>query len=440
MSKQPNSQIARASVVGSTAVKLGVGKLKRKAKRPFMSQVAIEEDSEKLQDQEAELLFKAITQLRGTAVKMAQMLGMESELLPQRVREELGKSYHKVPPLNRVLVQKVLVNEFGKPPSELFEKFDGEAMAAASLGQVHKAELAEGQVVAVKVQYPGIQVSIESDLKLLRKLSASGVQLLPKRTRPNRQIVDVSIEEIGARLKEETDYRLEAKNTRWFEKNLTMDGIQVPKVYEAFCSDHVLTTQMLEGKHLDDWLAGNPSQEKRDKAAQLIYDCFVFSVMQLGGLHADPNPGNYLFKENGEISLVDFGCVKTLGPVFTENLPRLLNAFYLNDVQKMIEAYAAIGMTLTNSGTQDFDSTFRPFGEWVSKPFKKPYFDFKVNQSYTGEGLGLMRSMAENASLNTIAEDFIFFDRTLYGLLKIFERLEAKVFFRKNWQGYWDAL
>ena len=439
MSKVPDTQLARAGVVGSTAVRLGVGKLKSKAKRPFMSQQAVNDDVEKQQSVEAEILFNAITQLRGTAVKLAQMLGMETDLLPERVREELTKSYYKVPQLNRVLVQKVLLDEFGKTPQALFANFNSEAMAAASLGQVHQAELKDGQHVAVKVQYPGVHVTIDSDIKLLRKLSRSAIPLLAKHARPSKNVIDISIDEVGARLREETDYRLEANNTQWFKENLSLSGIQVPRVYEQFCSDRVLTTEMLQGQHLDDWLATNPSQETRDKAAQLINDCFVVSTMQLGRLHADPNPGNYLFKENGDVALVDFGCVKVLSSRFTDNLPNLLFAFYQNDIEKIIDAYAAIGMRLSNTGIDDFHTVIRPFGKWLAKPFKEPYFDFKEHNRYTNEGLQLIREIAESASMEEVEEDFIFFDRTLYGLFKIFERLEARVCFRANWEAYWGT-
>ena len=139
MSKLPSTQLARAGVVGSAAMKLGVGKIKTKVKRPFLSESASQRSEEQREDQEAELLFKAITQLRGTAVKLAQMLGMETEVLPERVRQELSKSYHQVPPLNRVLVRKVIQDELGSTPEDLFKEFDSTALAAASLGQVHRA-------------------------------------------------------------------------------------------------------------------------------------------------------------------------------------------------------------------------------------------------------------------------------------------------------------
>jgi len=402
MNKIPNSQMARAGVVGTTAMKLGVGKIKNKAKRPFLSAEKRKDAQQSQEDQDAEILFNAITKLRGTAVKLAQMMGMETDLLPDRIQKELSKSYHQVPPLNRVLVQKVILAEFGKNTDQLFEKFDTVAMAAASLGQVHRAEIGKGTSVAVKVQYPGINVTIESDLKLLRKFTSNGVRLLPKHKQPKKQIIDASIDEIGLRLMEETNYQLEAESTRWFHENLGIAGVEVPKVFDEFCTGRVITTQLVEGLHIDDWLRTNPSQALRDKAAQLIYDLFIHSTVELGRVHADPNPGNYLFKKNGELALIDFGCVKKLSKHFTQQLPPLLHAFYLDDVDKIIQAYADIGMHLSPELPANYEQVLRPFGEWLSKPIREPYFDFKEHNDYTSSGLSVIKGLSESPFLETV--------------------------------------
>jgi len=343
-----------------------------------------------------------------------------------------------VPPLNRVLVHKVINREFGKNTDQLFKKFDAVAMAAASLGQVHHAQIDNNKQVAVKVQYPGIHVSIESDLKLLRKLTTNALRLMPKDRQPKKQIVETSIDEIGSRLFEETNYRLEADNTRWFKEHLSMDGVEVPEVYGKYCTDRVITTELLEGKHLDAWLATNPSQALRDKSAQLIYELFIHSTIELGRVHADPNPGNYLFKENGELALIDFGCVKKLSSHFTERLPPLLHAFYLDDIDKIIDAYADMGMRIVPNASGDYQKALRAFGEWLSRPVKEPYFDFKKNSDYTASGLSAIIGLSEMPHLDSVEKDFIFFDRTMYGLFKIFEQLEAKVYMREHWEKLWN--
>ena len=437
MNKLPSSQLARAGVVGSTAVRVGVGKLKSKAKRPFLSKSAQKQSKLDLEDEEAELLFKAITQLRGTAVKLAQMLGMESEVLPERIREELAKSYHQVPPLNRVLVRKVLQSELGEGPDLLFKDFDASAIAAASLGQVHKATTFNNESLAIKIQYPGIHLTIDSDMKLLNKLVSGGSKLLPKQRQPNKEVLSSSLSEISARLKEETDYTAEATSTRWFHEHLQLDGLIVPKVFDEFCTQRVLATEFLTGKHLDEWLEGGPSQTEKNAAAQHIYDAFFHSAIHLKRVHADPNPGNYLFRDNGEIAIIDFGCVKKLGDRFVSHLPHLLYAFYCGDYQKIVDAYGDIGIKISSNAQQDYEQVLRPFGNWLSLPFREDYFDFNVNKDYTARGRELIHSMAHMPSFETVEEDFIFFDRTIYGLFKIFERLEARVQILGKWKSLW---
>ena len=419
----PETRLARAGIAGATALKMGIGQLRHKAKRPFMSEQERETEKTILDDKNAQLLFKALTQLRGTALKLAQMLGMELDLLPDRYRKELEKSFHKVPPLNRVLVRKVIQEEFAETPEALFKKFEPTAFAAASLGQVHAALLPDGTEVAVKIQYPGIHVALESDMNLMRKV-AIGL--------PNSTIVKQSIDEVHARLKEEVNYRLEAESTRWFRENLKVEGVMVPRIYNDWCSERVLTIEFCEGKHLDDWLADDPSQAMRDQVAQRLYDLFIHSVLTLRRMHADPNPGNYLIQDDGGIALIDFGCVKELSPQFIEVLPVLLKSYRDDDPETLLASYKALGMEYQSDDV--YEDVLKPFGQWLTQPFRDESFDFAEHADYTSNGKELIHRIASLSGVNNLAEDFIFFDRTIYGLCKIFERLGAKVRMREHWE------
>ncbi len=420
----PEGKWARASLIGSTAVKIGLGQLGHSAKRPFLSRERHAEAKEELEDQNARLLFNALTQLRGTALKAAQMLSMEVELLPERYRRELEKSYHQVPPLNRVLVRKVLQEQFGQPPENLFAAFDAHAFAAASLGQVHAAVLPDGTQVAVKIQYPGIHVAMDNDMKLLRQLM---------RGLPNAKVALQSLEEIHERLLEEVDYGLEAENTRWFRDNLQLAGVSVPRVFADYSSERVLTTEHSSGKHLDAWLADNPSQEVRNRAAQYLYDLFAHSALHLRRLHVDPNPGNYLFHEDGSLTLIDFGCVKRLSERFTKVLPRLLRAYHDDDADTVFAAYHELGMQHANPGSGVYEDVLRPFGQWISMPSREDSFDFGKHSDYTSKARELIQQLARFSGLDSLADEFVFFDRTIYGLCKIFERMGAEVRIRQHW-------
>lgn len=431
MDNLPEGKWARAGIVGSTALKVGLREVQHKVKRPFMSVERQQEDKQTLDDKNAQLIFNALTQLRGTALKAAQMLSMEIEILPERYRKELEKSFHQVPPLNRVLVRKVIQEQLGQPPEYLFASFNDVAFAAASLGQVHHATLPDGTAVAVKIQYPGIHVAMDNDMKLMRKLA-------PKL--PNPQTVLQSLEEIHARLKEEVDYVHEAASTQWFAEHLNLEGVHIPKVYLEFSGARMLTTELMAGQHLEAWLATNPSQAVRNRAAQNLYDMMAISVRQLQRLHADPNPGNYLFHADGSVSLIDFGCTKQFAPEFVAILPELLQAFVRDDQALTLALYRRLGMDHHPSSDTWYEEVLRPFAQWAALPLQEPSFDFGEHSTYTSQARDIIHKLAHNTSVDKIANDFIFFDRTVYGLCKIFERMGAEVRGLHHWLAAGDSL
>lgn len=420
----PEGKWTRAGIVGSTAFKVGLREVQHKVKRPFMSAERQQADKQDIDDKNAEMVFKALTQLRGTALKAAQMLGMETEILPERYRKELEKSFHQVPPLNRVLVRKVIQEQLGQPPEYLFASFNDQAFAAASLGQVHHATLQDGTKVAVKIQYPGIHVAMDNDMKLMRSLAPN---------LPNSQMVLQSLEEIHARLKEEVDYQHEAASTQWFAEHLQVVNVHVPKVYAEFSGTRLITTELMTGQHLETWLATNPAQAVRNRAAQNLYDTMVYSVRYLKRLHADPNPGNYLFQADGSVTLLDFGCTKQFSPEFIHILPELLQAFIADDQERILAAYRVLGMEHKPISEDWYAEVLRPFAQWVSLPLQTASFDFGKHSTYTSSGREVLHKLAHNTTLNKIANDFIFFDRTIYGLCKIFERMGAEVKARHHW-------
>lgn len=421
----PAGKWQRAGIVGSAALKAGLREVQHKVKRPFLSAARQAEAKQDIDDQNARQLFAALTQLRGTALKAAQMLSMEVELLPERYRQELEKSFHQVPPLNRVLVRKAIQEQFGQPPENLFATFDSQAFAAASLGQVHAATLPDGTAVAVKIQYPGIHVAMDNDMRLLRGLA---------RNLPNADIALQSLDEIRERLREEVDYTLEATTTRWFTEHLAVEGVSVPQVFDTYSGERVITTQRLGGKHLDAWLADKPPQAVRNLAAQRLYDAFAYSVRKLHRLHADPNPGNYLFYPDGSVSLLDFGCAKQLSPTFVSVLPRLMWAFHDDDEAATFAAYRELGMNHAKASPTWYQEVLRPFAEWVAAPLREDSFDFGEHADYTSNARELIHRLASTSGLNRVADEFIFFDRTIYGLCKIFERMGARVRIRQHWR------
>jgi predicted unusual protein kinase regulating ubiquinone biosynthesis (AarF/ABC1/UbiB family) len=425
----PTGKFNRSRVAGGALLKAGGKQLSHLARRPFMSPEARSADKEKLDENTAQILLDTFSQLRGTALKLAQMMSMDSHLLPEPIRRELSKSCHQVVPLGRPLIRKIFLHEFGRPAERIFSEFDHSAFAAASLGQVHHARNGGDVPLAVKLQYPGIDITIDNDIKIMRSLV--------KRTSQAKLLLS-SLDEISHRLHEEVDYQQEADHTDWFRKHLQLPDILIPEVRRECSTKRILTTTLLSGEHLEQWLSQSPSQQRRDHFAQRLYDLFVNSFYGLHVLHADPNPGNYLFADDGTLGLLDFGCVRHFSAEFVTLIPRLLNAYMQHDAESIIQIYRKLGMVVKELNDSELQTLYldliEPFGDWLTKPFKAGTFNFGSRASpYTKEGWATFKQLSQIAKVDGIANEFIYFDRTLFGLYQIFERLEANVNMEHPW-------
>ncbi len=414
-------KIARAGYTGLTAARMGVKTVRFMASKPFSSPKRRVAAREKLDSDNATILFKAFSQLRGTALKVAQMLSMETDLLPETYRRELAKAQHQVPPLNRAVARKMISSQLGSPPEKIFAHFDTRAFAAASLGQVHAATSLEGEELAVKIQYPGIGDTIDNDIRMIRRLI---------RAMPKSHIMLDGLKEIRLRLREETDYRLEAGNLRWFEENLRIEGIMIPKVYKALTTKTVLTMQRLPGVHLQDWLKTKPSVDERNHFGDLIGRAFQRSFYDLKKLHADPNPGNYLFAPDGTLGLVDFGCVKRFSADFVEKFSALLDAHLRNSREDVLAAYRKLDLLEDISSPTAislYDEVLKPMGDWLLKSMLPDTFDFAANPGYASEGIHFFEKMMHHPEFQNTNTEFIFLDRTIFGLYCLYEQMGAAV-------------
>ena len=421
----PVSKMSRTAVAGGAAMKIGAKKLSLLSKKPFLSKDAFQSESVRHENESAKTLFAALSQLRGTALKIAQILSLETEMLPEAYRKELQKSYYQVPPLNRAVVRRLVISELGREPEAIFKDFESEAFAAASLGQVHRATSHKGEKLAVKVQYPGVSTTIKNDLELVKSY------LVPYFK--SSYVLDAT-KEVEARLAEEVDYQHELKNTRWFKEHVKTPRVSIPKTYEAYSTKAVLTTELLSGQHIEAWLETNPSQEARNACAQTIWDLCMESFFAGGKMHTDPNPGNYLFGEDGAIGLIDFGSVKDYTAEFRRDISHLWNAHIRRDHKTVREYY--IGFGISPSGYDElYKGSFGEFGEWLAIPFKTEIFDFRDNQEYCQRGLKHIRGVIGERAIEGFTTENIMFDRNIHGLYRIFTRMNARVRFNNQWIG-----
>ncbi len=241
--------------------------------------------------------------MKGVMVKLGQMASYVDDGLAPSVRRTLSRLQDSVPPMSAELAAGVVEEELGAPPERLFEQWDPEPIAAASIGQVHRAITRSGQAVAVKVQYPGIAETMAADLDnvaLLRRML--------RITAPS-QDVDGLISELRTRVLEELDYRQEAANQRllhdYFDGHPT---ISVPAIVDELSSRRVVTSELVTGARfaeLADW-----SQQERDLAGETLYRFVFRSLYEVHAFNGDPHPGNYLFHGGGKVTFLDFGMVK----------------------------------------------------------------------------------------------------------------------------------
>ncbi|MBT3255862.1 MAG: AarF/ABC1/UbiB kinase family protein [Deltaproteobacteria bacterium] len=424
----PRGKWQRGLTGSKTAARMSRKALKYLARKPFLTEEKRQEERKALNRENAVLLFEGLSLLRGTALKMAQLLSMELDIFPPEITKELQKSYHRVPPINRALVRKTMQNALGKPPELIFEAFEPTAFAAASLGQVHRATTRDGDRLAVKIQYPGIRETIQNDVQLMRSVL---------RPLPEYRMIVPAIEEIETRLLEETDYRRELENMAFFKERLRMDRIIVPAPYGDYSTDTVLSAEHVSGLTLNEWLNTGPDRRKRDRLAQTLHDLFIFGLYRLHRIHADPNPGNFIVNGDKKIGLVDFGCVKRFDPEFVAlygELPQTALQGGRSDYMRLLKALNIAGPAMAPEVEDHMFKVFHETGQWLGKLYQEEYFDFKTNPDFIAAGKKMMARTFELRKHMDINTNFIFLHRTRYGLLRLFEQMGARVSFRNPYE------
>ena len=415
----PASKLERSGLFAKTGLKVG-----KNYAQYLMDRATGTDDPEarkqELNAQNARDLFEEFTRLRGTALKLAQSMSMDTGLLPDEFMEVMAEAQYSVPPMNKALVRKRVRDGLGRFPELLFDEFEPEAMAAASLGQVHRARLDDGRAVAVKVQYPNVRETIESDLSVARTLFERLIQA---------NGIDAHFEEVKARLQEETDYLNEAQNIDHFAEQYDGERLVVPRPVPDRTAETVLTMTHVEGQHLDSFLDAAPSQDERNHFGQLLWD---FLHEQVAGnartLHADTHPGNFLFREDGRLGVIDFGCVKTFPQQFRDDMLRLFRARMADDgdaITRLLHTLDILHDDLPADTRAELRQFFDEYGSLIVDPYRQSSFDFG-----DPDFRNRLQDCFEQASrLRTAAGSphFIFLNKALVGILNLLTQLGAQV-------------
>ena len=422
-SRIPTSKVERASRFVATGAKVGGNYLKYYAKKMLLSNV----DKADLDEENADEIYGFLSNLKGSALKAAQMLSMDQGLLPAAYANKFQMAQYSAPPLSYPLVERTFRKHFNTVPTDLFDSFSRQAVNAASIGQVHRASLG-GKDLAVKVQYPGVSASVRSDLRMAKPLAARIM---------NVKIGDLSqyMDEVEEKLLEETDYKLELQRSVEISELCShLDNIVFPTYYPDLSCSHILTMDWIDGKHLNEWLQTNPSQVERNKIGQNLWDFYQFQMHHLKQVHADPHPGNFIIKDDGTLAIIDFGCVKVIPERFYDLYFKFLSEGILSDEVQFEDQLRALDFILPSDGieeTQMFKQVFRNMIQLLNQPFHASYFDFD-DDPYFDKIYRMVDQLSQDKKLRNAnaargSKHGIYINRTYFGLYTLLHQMKAKV-------------
>jgi len=396
-----------------------------RARRTFASAERKESLDTDFQLQTAEDVTRELGNMKGAMMKIGQMASYLDTGLPEPVRQTLSSLQSDAPPMSSELAEAQLTAAFGRPPDELFLEWDPEPIAAASIGQVHRAITTEGEAVAVKIQYPGVAEAVAADLGNADWLFGGLASMFPG-VEPGP-----IVEEIKARLHEELDYELEASNQRRIGEHFADHPyIHIPAVIDRYCTDRILTTELATGSRFEEVVSWSP--EERNLAAETLFRFSFGAIYQLHTFNGDPHPGNYLFRPGGQVTFLDFGLVKRFTPDETAMFEELIIEMVFNRdgvaFRRLVEQHGILAADA-------------PFPDDMVEEYFRFYYRYVMNDAPTVIDAAYAASGVEHLfdakgpygeltrQLN-VPPSFVVVQRITLGLMGLFARLEAVA----NWQ------
>ena len=419
----PITKISRASKLVSTGAKVGVNYLKYYGDKMVNSK---EDAKERLNQNNAEDIYDSLKKLKGSALKVAQMLSMEKSILPQAYVEKFSLSQFSVPPLSPPLVIKTFKKYFGEHPENLFDTFNATSVNAASIGQVHMATK-DGKKLAVKIQYPGVAESITSDLALVKPIAIKMFNIKGKDS-------DKYFKEVENKLTEETNYILEIAQSKEIANACKhIPNLEFPEYYEDYSSERIITMDYMEGEHLSEFVAHNTDQEKSNKLGQALWDFYMFQIHKLRKVHADPHPGNFLISKEANLIALDFGCMKTIPNDFYVPYFELAEKSSIDNPQIFNDKLYELEILRNDDSPEEikfFSAMFHELLSLFTKPFHEEEFDFS-NPAFFNEISEMGQRYSKSTELRNMngnrgSTHFIYINRTFFGLYNLMFDLKAK--------------
>jgi len=416
-SKRASRYIQLTGQVGGLLTKLGANR--------FLG-VNIDKDKHALN------LKKDLGEIKGPFMKIAQFISMIPDALPIEYSNQLMQLQSHAPSMGELFVKRRMENELGENWKNFFLDFNTSASYAASLGQVHKAKLKNGDLVACKLQYPDMQSAVNVDLNQFRII----LNLFEKY---NKAIKTKKIFlEIKDRLVEEIDYENEINNIKIFKKIFEFDkSVNIPKIYRNCSTKRLITMSWLEGLSLDEMLRYSKNKKNlSERIATNIFNTWYMPFYKFCVIHGDPHFGNYSFKKNGNINLFDFGCVRFFPIKFVKAVLNLYYALEKKDEDLMVEAYKTWGFKKIN---KKLIKVLNLWASYIYGPLLEDKKRLIQGEKKKGYGFDIVNNVyKELRKIGGVEppKEFVFMDRAAIGMGSLFMKLDVKL----NWHNLFKNL
>jgi predicted unusual protein kinase regulating ubiquinone biosynthesis (AarF/ABC1/UbiB family) len=415
---------ATARIGGTTAA--------NRAQRIFASAERKEALDRELELKTAEQVAESLGSMKGVATKLGQMASYLDDGLPEPLRQALASLQQDAPPMSPELAASVVRAELGDDPRSVFAEWDPTPIAAASIGQVHRAMTRDGQAVAVKVQYPGVEEAITADLAntdvLIHTVGMMGLAFEPGPV----------VEELRERLTEELDYLHEAENQRLFSDLYRGHPfIRIPEVFDALSTKRVLTTELMSGARFSE-VAKTWPQEERDLAGEAI-DRFVFrSLYRFHAFNGDPHPGNYLFERGGKVAFLDFGLVRRFDDAEMDVFFSMIETLVVRrDLDGFRAALERANVLKPGSAAKISDDEMRDYFSYFYEPILREG-PWRFTHEYAAEAVHKL--MTYNGSItrhSNMPPAFVLIQRINLGLSAVLAELGATADWRRIGEEMW---
>ena len=419
----PISKLNRTSKLVRTGAKVGVNYLKYYGDKIISSE---EEAKARLDENNASDIYDSLKTMKGSALKMAQMMSLEKSIMPKAYVDKFSLSHFSVPPLSPPLVLRTFKKSFGKLPLQMFDSFNNQAINAASIGQVHQAEK-DGKKLAVKIQYPGVASSIKSDLAIVKPVAMKMFKL-------SGEHAETYFNEVENKLVEETNYTLELAQSEEVTRLCRhLPNMKFPVYYPEYSSPDIITMDWMTGLHLSEFIQKNTNQEAADRIGQTLWDFYMYQIHVLQKVHADPHPGNFLISKDFEVIALDFGCMKAIPDEFYDPYFQLFDTQTIENEPLFLENMKAVEILREEDSEEEqrlIVDMFREIIDYFTIPFNVETFDFcdvSLFEKISNAGEQFFRKIKKmDLDTGRGSKHIIYMNRTFFGLFSLMFDLRAK--------------